>query len=261
MKKALKICLITVLVIAVIGGATCCGILFSNEQILYNAITNKNDELGDIYGKAYTKLSDNTYYDISITCSDNTNNSTNLKTYLDTGNTVVAKLTMKKNNNIEIYEYEGDDNNSILYCDDGTTKSRILNLKFDDFLKTAFNLCDDNIYNLDIVANNFTAFFNGKQFDKSKFLQFIDNTEPVFDIPNKNIGAKYSFTYTDENNASVFKVQTIVDKNHNFRDTVIIIQDTKINITINNVNTLSTLSKKTDDEAKEYSGYDISLYY
>lgn len=253
MKKALTICLVTVLSLGLIAGATCCGILFSNEQILYNALSHNTEKLADYYQKGYNKLNANSYFDFSFTNLNDSTLSSNLKVFLD-DDIIVSKLTIRNNNSTIIYDYEGDETASILYCNDNGVKTKTGPVKLEDIVKTAVNVSNDTIYNIDDLANKICYLFKKNTFDKLKFIAYLDQTEGVFDIVNSVIGVKYSQTFADSYGNSLCKVHTTLDKDYNFRDISINISGQTIVMKINSTNTISTLGRKNVEEANEYIG-------
>lgn len=261
MKKALTICLITVLCLGLVAGATCCGILFSNEQILFNALNHNSEQLTVYYEKAYNKLSNNSYFDFSFTNSSNTTKSSNLKVYLDSDNIIVSKLTLNDNNSNIIYDYEGNKTDSVVYCNDNGIKSIAMAVAFEDVVMSAVDLTDDVVYSIDEFAIKLCQLFNKDSFNKLNFQTYLNETKPVFDIKNKIIGVYYVLTFIDNTGNSIFKVNTIVDKDYNFRDISILISGNTFNMKINSTNTISTLSRKNIEEAREYSGSDTDFLF
>lgn len=234
MKKGLTISLVTIIAIALITGAVSCGVLFSNDQMLYNALTNNSNQLASNYGKATANIADATYYDITIdNVSDN--NKSNLVVYKSKGD-VVARLTMEKEEG-EI-DYSSKDVGPVTYNRDG----RRTTIQLEDIVNYAIVSMGEEIPYSEVLAKDIVDLLKPNTFNAIRFKESLSSVEPIFDIKALFMGVKYNFTFKNAIGEVMYTMQTVVDSKNNLDKLSINIDNKIVEIVFNKMDKTSVLS-------------------
>lgn len=248
MKKLLKGFCILYTIITLVGGAITAGLLFSNDMLLFNCITDNQNKLRPVYNNAFENVNGYQYRELSINSKSNNNAALDatMKIYLDkesseNDNYYVIDVTIKQDNNVAGYKYQGMTDGGKIYLTSSEKPTVFIEeADITDLLNLV--IFNKNIDNLSAISQstpllNFVEF---KEIDMNGFCSALYDVKPVINIKETYLGVEFFFSSTASD--STYTTSMIIDSYGNIRQCLYGSSDTNINIDITNCSNTITLA-------------------